>query len=80
MSNYVILNKVWDQTGPLAEQEVNYGGVFVYCSSGSITIIINGQEFVVPETEVFDEGVINGKTFEVTGTGSWKGFLRGDKS
>lgn len=78
MSNtYVMLSNVYDQVGALSEVSTRFQGAFVNCSSGSITVIVNGVSFALTSGEVLDENFLNGKTFEVTGTGTWKGFLRG---
>jgi hypothetical protein len=73
----ILLPHVWDQVGALSEVSADFNGVCLYCYNGSITAIINGTSFEIKAGEALDEGVINGETFEVTGTGVWKGFLRG---
>ena len=77
--SYVIMYRVWNQVGPLAEVTETFSGVQVYCSLGEIYIIINGISFHLEIGEHFDEGIIDGRTFEITGTGTWKGFLRGTR-
>jgi len=77
--SYIILHRVWDQVGALSEVEEEYAGVQIYCSLGTINIIINNASLTLNEGESLDEGVVRGKTFSITGTGTWKGFLRGAK-
>lgn len=78
MGTYVNTNNVYSQIGPLAEITTPFTSLFVQCTSGDIIVIVNGASFslssIVP---ILNEGFI-GKTFEVTGTGTWHGFLRGD--
>ena len=77
--SYVILDKVYDQVGALSQVTTAFDGVQVYCSLGAVVIIINGVSFNLAVGETFDESVVGGQTFQVTGTGTWKGFLRGTK-
>ena len=74
---YILLDHVWDQTGALSEIEVDYNSFFIRCTSGTVTIKLNGTAITLDTYEYIDENVIDGKTFEVSGTGSWKGYLRG---
>lgn len=79
MESYINLNYVYDQVGALAEVTANFDGISIKNTLGDIVVIINGVSLALAVGEVLDESVLNGITFQVTGTGTWKGFLRGTK-
>lgn len=79
MGTYINLSYVWSQVGALAKVTAKFDGVSIKNTLGDIVVIINGTSFALAVGEVLDEGILNGLTFQVTGTGTWKGFLRGTK-
>lgn len=75
--DYIQLQYKWDQAGPLAQITTVYTGCSMFCSVGTINVLINGVSFGLGANEFLDDNFADAKTFEVEGTGTWKGYLRG---
>lgn len=76
METYALTGYVFDQAGPLAEIQTSFGGISVFCSAGTINVVVNGVSFGLSVDEYIDENFV-GHTFEVEGTGTWRGYLKG---
>ncbi len=78
MSGYLLENCVWaERSTPLPQIDVKYDGIYILCYEGSITLKFEKFDILLKADEVFDEMVPKQTTFEVQGTGTWHGYLRG---